>query len=147
MKTLSRIFSNYLIFSDNYCMIGIREAKNMKEFAESNLCRRQILLDALGAEKTVCSGCDVCNHMEKTPYFDDGKVALDFIRHNKKLYKKIELEEQLMKILNAQAKKHGIKNTWEHSSCAELIENLECTKKIRTCKKLWKGRVTISPSP
>lgn len=33
----------------------------MKNFALATTCRRQILLDALGAEQAVCSGCDICD--------------------------------------------------------------------------------------
>jgi ATP-dependent DNA helicase RecQ len=32
----------------------------IKDFAETTQCRRQVLLDALGGEKVVCSGCDNC---------------------------------------------------------------------------------------
>ena len=33
----------------------------LRLFAETTECRRQILLDALGAEQAVCSGCDICD--------------------------------------------------------------------------------------
>ena len=33
----------------------------LRRFALGSLCRRQVLLDALGAEKAVCDGCDVCD--------------------------------------------------------------------------------------
>ena len=36
----------------------------LKEFAETRDCRRQVLLDALGAEQAVCSGCDICRSKE-----------------------------------------------------------------------------------
>lgn len=42
---------------------GSRKAA-LREFAESKKCRRQTLLDALGAEQAVCSGCDVCEQNE-----------------------------------------------------------------------------------
>lgn len=35
--------------------------KALKDFAETDFCRRQVLLDALGAEKAVCDGCDICD--------------------------------------------------------------------------------------
>ncbi len=40
-----------------------RESRNaaLLRFAETSSCRRQILLDALGAEQAVCSGCDLCD--------------------------------------------------------------------------------------
>ena len=33
----------------------------MLRFAQTTECRRQVLLDALGAEQAVCSGCDLCD--------------------------------------------------------------------------------------
>ena len=38
---------------------GSRKAA-LREFAGTRNCRRQVLLDALGAEQAVCSGCDIC---------------------------------------------------------------------------------------
>lgn len=38
---------------------GSRKAA-LREFAGTRSCRRQVLLDALGAEQAVCSGCDIC---------------------------------------------------------------------------------------
>ena len=35
--------------------------KALYKFATTTNCRRQILLDALGGEQAVCSGCDLCN--------------------------------------------------------------------------------------
>lgn len=47
----------------------------LREFAGTRNCRRQVLLDALGAEQAVCSGCDICR----------GKALLktDSYRHEK----------------------------------------------------------------
>lgn len=39
---------------------GTRKAA-LGEFANTTECRRQVLLDALGAEQAVCSGCDICD--------------------------------------------------------------------------------------
>lgn len=40
-----------------------RDSRNaaLLRFAETSDCRRQVLLDALGAEQAVCSGCDLCD--------------------------------------------------------------------------------------
>lgn len=53
---------------------GSRKAA-LREFAGTRSCRRQVLLDALGAEQAVCSGCDICR----------GKALLknDSYRHEK----------------------------------------------------------------
>lgn len=47
----------------------------LRLFAETTDCRRQVLLDALGAEQAVCSGCDIC---ESKTFKADGKFWYGF---------------------------------------------------------------------
>ncbi len=58
---------------------GTRKAA-LKDFAETNDCRRQVLLDALGAEKAVCSGCDNCRkkELENEILERQGKISGNF---------------------------------------------------------------------
>ncbi len=62
---------------------GTRKAA-LKEFAETRDCRRQILLDALGAEQAVCSGCDICRskeiEAETEGKFENSKNSVRFFR-------------------------------------------------------------------
>lgn len=53
---------------------GSRKAA-LREFAGTKSCRRQVLLDALGAEQAVCSGCDICRGkaLLKTESYRDEK--------------------------------------------------------------------------
>lgn len=53
---------------------GSRKAA-LREFAGTRNCRRQVLLDALGAEQAVCSGCDICREKAflKTDSYRDEK--------------------------------------------------------------------------
>ena len=53
---------------------GSRKAA-LREFAGTKSCRRQVLLDALGAEQAVCSGCDICRGkaLLKTDSYRDEK--------------------------------------------------------------------------
>lgn len=53
---------------------GSRKAA-LREFAGTKSCRRQVLLDALGAEQAVCSGCDICRGkaLLKTDSYRDKK--------------------------------------------------------------------------
>lgn len=53
---------------------GSRKAA-LREFAGTKSCRRQVLLDALGAEQAVCSGCDICHGkaLLKTDSYRDEK--------------------------------------------------------------------------
>lgn len=65
---------------------GSRKAALM-EFAGTRNCRRQVLLDALGAEQAVCSGCDICR----------GKVLLktDSYSHEKNSESKTSRKKSL----------------------------------------------------
>ncbi|MBO5137121.1 MAG: ATP-dependent DNA helicase RecQ [Spirochaetaceae bacterium] len=61
----------------------------MQNYAESTTCRRQILLDALATEETVCSGCDICDTTKKKKknnnQAQDEKIVLKHIKfHNGK---------------------------------------------------------------
>ena len=59
---------------------------SMKIFAETTECRRQVLLNALGAEQAVCSGCDVCDEKNGIKEKDepaDWQIALKLIKKYK----------------------------------------------------------------
>ncbi|QNL97341.1 RecQ family ATP-dependent DNA helicase [Treponema sp. Marseille-Q4132] len=140
----------------------------MKEFAETKSCRRQVLLDALGAEQAVCSGCDICDaekkieaekktfrtmppykkicHLARARFFPaerDEDFALRFIVNHRNAYTKIELEGMLLPLLNERSQKICGLNTWEHDTVSELVFHLE--KSGRICIKTfpWKGKVGI----
>ena len=140
----------------------------MKEFAETKSCRRQVLLDALGAEQAVCSGCDICDaekkieagkkmfrtmppykkiyHLARARFFPaerDEDFALRFIANHRNAYTKIELEGMLLPLLNERSQKICGLNTWEHDTVSELVFQLE--KSGRICIKAfpWKGKVGI----
>jgi len=146
---------------------GSREY-TMKEFAETKNCRRQVLLDALGAEQAVCSGCDICDAKKEAeakeraframpPYKKirffardrffrverDEDFALRFIAHHLNAYTKIELEGMLLPLLNERSQKICGLSTWEHDTVSELVFQLE--KSGRICIKAFpcKGKVGI----
>jgi ATP-dependent DNA helicase RecQ len=121
------------------------------KFAMTTDCRRQVLLDALGAEQAVCSGCDLCDtrreiqqqknrRKEKNKNVED--LVLAFICSHKKRYSKIELEGVLLPLLNKKSRTVCGLNTWEHSSIAEMLYQLEKAGKIRICTWPWKNKVT-----
>lgn len=129
---------------------GSREAA-MRDFAETKDCRRQVLLDALGAEKAVCSGCDLCNEREKTAKTAafksvglrkeriDWKLAFNLVRKNRNFFCKEELELELTERMNRLFVKSIGKQVWNHSDSAEVVRQLELSGKIFLQKKLWKG--------
>lgn len=64
------------------------------DFATTSLCRRQILLDALGAEQAPCKGCDNClgisNKEEK-----ENITVYQFLKKYKNMYTRKEIAEKL----------------------------------------------------
>lgn len=136
---------------------GTREAA-LRQFAETNDCRRQVLLDALGAEQAVCSGCDLCNlreaekqaeglsffkkkkflspYKQKTP---DYEIAFKMIKHGKHFYTEESLEEELFKKMNLKSLKEFGKNLWTHQDVAEIVQELEMSGRIKKDKFLWKN--------
>ncbi|AEE16034.1 RecQ family ATP-dependent DNA helicase [Treponema brennaborense] len=81
----------------------------LADFAEAKSCRRQVLLDALAAERTACSGCDVCEAAEA------GTVLPE-----------ISAEGSLVRTLVARNK-----NRWTVSEAAEILAD-----KMNTCSPL-----------
>ncbi|MCQ2592108.1 MAG: RecQ family ATP-dependent DNA helicase [Treponema sp.] len=140
--------------------IGSREAA-MGLFAETKDCRRQVLLDALGAEQAVCSGCDLCNaRMElkradsfgffgkkiflrknrKNERTADWERVFDVVRKNKNFFSKDELEERIADEMNEVCLKEiGVK-AWTHGDSLDVLSQLELSGKIMKGKFLWRGK-------
>jgi ATP-dependent DNA helicase RecQ len=118
----------------------------MKRFAETDTCRRQVLLDALGAEQAVCSGCDLCdarNGVQQKKHTSDSQTAYEFIRHHRKMYSAEELPAILLELYNREQRRVLGVNTWGHSDVAEVTGQLEAEGRIRVCRFPWKGKIDI----
>ena len=142
----------------------------MKEFAETKSCRRQVLLDALGAEQAVCSGCDCCDAKKRAEaaareviplykkiarivrnrFFQterdiehDENFVLRFIKNHRNAYTKIELEGTLLDLLNERSRRVCGLAVWEHDTVPELVYQLEKSGRICIQAFPWKGKVGI----
>lgn len=126
--------------------IGSRE-RAMGDFALSKTCRRQMILDYLGGEKTVCSGCDVCDAAvsgKKISYSaSDADFAWNFIRKNRRLFTREEAVHELTEQFNAQKLKTFKINVWETKDTSEILSQLFSERRIRECGSFWKGRLDI----
>ena len=146
---------------------GSREAA-MREFAETTECRRQVLLDALGGEQAVCSGCDLCNKREeikkiadlykqnkiskreyknqlgKNNYVSDWQEAYSIIKKNNKCFSEDEVENELYKAMNIKDNNNIGLSIWTHGDSVDVVRQLKKTKKIKTKKFGWKGKLAIS---
>ena len=117
---------------------GTREAA-LRDFAESKTCRRQVLLDALGAEQAVCSGCDICQGIKYAPC--DWELAHKMIRRNRNFYSGEELQEVLTQKMNDRALKALGLKTWNHNDSVEVVEQLKKSGMIKVDRFLWRGKI------
>jgi ATP-dependent DNA helicase RecQ len=134
----------------------------MMRFAQTADCRRQVLLDALGGEQAVCSGCDLCNarrqqkelenlkgmkqvfyrrKAEKAMYAADWEVTYSIVKKTPNYYTEEELEALLSKKMNERFLKTIGLNIWNHSDSTQVLKQLRQSGKIEDCNFLWKGRL------
>ncbi|HBB13313.1 MAG TPA: ATP-dependent DNA helicase RecQ [Treponema sp.] len=121
--------------------------KNSREykmllFAESSTCRRQVLLDALGAEQAVCSGCDVCERGGKAPFAYDLNLALSFITKNRKMYGYSQTQALLQSEFNKKDLALFGLRIWDQEDILTILSELKSRKLIKKCRWPWKGRLT-----
>ncbi|MCQ2572526.1 MAG: RecQ family ATP-dependent DNA helicase [Treponema sp.] len=131
---------------------GSREAA-LRQFAETKECRRQILLDALGAEKAVCSGCDLCNNrllvkngkkiIAQKP---DYELAYLLVKRGKHFYTQKSLEEELYARNNRTSVLEIGRKIWTHSDVQEVVQNLEIGGRIKKDRFLWKNCYSVVSS-
>ncbi|MCR4822337.1 MAG: RecQ family ATP-dependent DNA helicase [Treponema sp.] len=125
---------------------GSRE-RALGDFAQSRSCRRQMILDYLGGENAVCSGCDICdakNEGREVNYTaPDKKLVYDFIRKNRRLYTREEVSQEITELFNREKIKIFGINIWEAKDSAEILSQLFSERKIRICGTFWKGRLDI----
>ena len=136
---------NYSVFKK-----GSREAA-LREFAETTTCRRQVLLDALGAEQAVCSGCDLCDARRKSAEGkkpeksapSDWQQAYEIIRKARNYYSEDDIETELFARMNARTRQLLGLNIWTHKDTVEVIKQLKDSGRIELDNFLWKGRLRI----
>ena len=119
---------------------GSRESA-LRDFAESQTCRRQVLLDALGAEQAACSGCDICQGIKYDLF--DWELAYKMIRRNRNFYTKEEIHEELTIKMNARSRKTIGLNIWEHNDSVETVDQLLKSGKICVDRFLWRKRLYV----
>lgn len=121
--------------------------KNSREykmllFAESSTCRRQVLLDALGAEEAVCSGCDVCERGGKAPFAYDLNLALNFITKNRKMYGYSQTQALLQSEFNKKDLALFGLRIWDQEDILTILSELKSRMLIKKYRWPWKGRLT-----
>lgn len=122
---------------------GSRE-RVLKEFAESSTCRRQVLLDALGAEEAACNGCDICKNKRTPEFAMDARQVLDLVRKNKYRFTKDQLNNASAEKLNEEICSQYGMNFYEHSDTEEIISQLENQKMIEEGRLFFKGLYKVT---
>ena len=118
----------------------------MRIFAETTECRRQTLLDSLGAEKAVCTGCDLCDSRRgigtsAESLTVDYTVLQKLVERKNKFYTKETLESDSVKLLNAESRRILGLNIWNHEAFESVFNQLVSDSKLKIAKALWKGRI------
>ena len=118
----------------------------MRIFAETTECRRQTLLDSLGAEKAVCNGCDLCDSRRgivtsSESLIADYTVLQKLVERKNKFYTKETLESDSVKLLNAESRRVLGLNIWNHEAFESVFNQLVSDSKLKIAKGLWKGRI------
>ncbi|MBQ1198413.1 MAG: ATP-dependent DNA helicase RecQ, partial [Spirochaetaceae bacterium] len=136
-----------LLWSSENKLSALKHPENSRErvlykFAESTDCRRQILLDALGGEQAVCSGCDNC-FGTSIHYAQDEKIALKFIKRFNKNFSIEEMEQKLQDVFNNQNVQNKQLRYWEIYDVRQIMKSLFEQEKIKVCKFPWKDKVKI----
>jgi ATP-dependent DNA helicase RecQ len=107
------------------------------DFAESQTCRRQVLLDALNGEQAVCDGCDVCERGKPADFADDASFVQDFVLRNRKCMDREELCENLLENLNRRDVLRFGMRIWEENDVVELFTSMMKEKYLRMCLWPW----------
>lgn len=131
---------------------GSRNRALMK-FAVTKNCRRQVLLDALGAEQAACAGCDICDRKFNLPNkglndkstVTDVQIAEGIIKKNERIFSHETFLQKIQEKLNEQERKNGGLNIYDHKAVSEIAIELYKRRKIRHCRNLWKGKLETLP--
>lgn len=141
-------------------------ARVMGDFAEANNgnCRRQILLDALGAEKAACEGCDICLGVRETGTADMEAAAAFIKKHNKCFTLEQAAEKLAEKLGGTQGSKKLAGKKLRHpmqvsevapigTNCGSFIDRGDCMGLLKQLLKngtitqgkyLWKDRLVYA---
>ncbi len=130
-----------------------REGAAMRRFAETRGCRRLVLLDALGAEKAACSGCDNCDAKSGLSTYDaripdERALILHLAARRNGFYTAAEFEQAAIRQLNAESRSILGLNIWNHEAFEAVFRQLTAEAKLKIGKGLYRGRVcTVRKRP
>lgn len=123
----------------------------MRDFAETTDCRRQVLLDALGAEKAYCQGCDLCQarqmsekERKKNMHVADWETTYSIVRRKRNFYNEDEIETHLFERMNEKGRRNIGVNVWTHGDTVEVVKQLKDSGKVELDNMFWRGNLRVS---
>lgn len=130
--------------------VGSRE-KLMGGFARTQTCRRQFMLDSFAAEKTVCSGCDICDASRAGQSLvttaEDAELVARFVKRNRRLYTKDEIVAQVTQKLNARDRALFGMHVWESADVEAILAQLVSEGRVRVLGRWWQYRLDTGAKP
>ncbi len=116
----------------------------MGRFALSSTCRRQVLLDELGAEQAACDGCDIClKTAQKTA--PDKEFVFKAIKRAPRIYTASELASYLADSVRSSTVGNNGEplqfESYEAEDYGEIIRILFKEGRIKTGKYFWKKKL------
>lgn len=121
-----------------------RRERVMLRYGTTKDCRRQVLLDAMGAEKALCSGCDNCGQTLVSPPAWDGGVVLRLIAHNRLRYTAKETVLKITERMNRITEKTLKVRTWSGEAARTVMDTLFAAGMVKEAVGLWKGKITVA---
>ncbi len=115
---------------------------NANNTGTTGSCRRQVLLDELGAEKAACEGCDICLGVRENGTADM-EAAAALIKKYNKCFTLEQAAEKLAEQFSEKSGKHAFTaaNFIDRGDCIMLLKRLLKEDKISTGKYLWKNKL------
>ncbi|NBF40662.1 MAG: hypothetical protein GVY14_09620 [Spirochaetes bacterium] len=123
-------------------------------FLSGDRCRRDVLVEALGAHLEVCPGCDVCNGVARaeSPVV---QANVNWLSRRRRRY----TPAQAAAVLPGTARTasvpwhpgrepvFGLLGTWRREEIEEALEELFAAGRLRVVQRgPWRGRVTATAS-
>lgn len=116
--------------------------KIMALFTQGTICRRKVLLEALGDTETVCSGCDVCDARDAGKTIDTIPRENMFVMNYLKKYNGRWTVQELVEKVKNSANKMTLRNLYDYGDFTDTICQLEKKNQI-TFRGLRTKRVAL----
>ncbi|MFW5797955.1 MAG: helicase-related protein, partial [Spirochaetota bacterium] len=132
---------------------GDGDGGSWESYLSGERCRRQVLIEALGAEAEACSGCDVCDGVARA----ESPVAVaivSWLSHRRRRYTAAVAAAVLAGTARtapvpwhpAREPTFGLLRAWRREEIEEALDELAAGGRVRVIRRgPWRGRVITRP--